>query len=219
MSALPLEGVRVLDLSRIIAGPNCTMQLADMGAEVIKVEVPGSGDDSRRMKPPEVGGEGHFYLAFNRNKKSIAIDMKTDAGRDLVLKVAASSDVFVENFRPGVAKRLGVDYETLRELNPRLVYCCLRLRTGRHDVGPTGPRSRLSGGNGADVALRRDRRIADAPPALNHRLVHQSLRIYGGLRRRGRSKGDRDRTAYRCVVDGRRNFGSRQCSAILFHQR
>ncbi|MAW54461.1 MAG: formyl-CoA transferase, partial [Rhodospirillaceae bacterium] len=123
MSALPLEGVRVLDLSRIIAGPNCTMQLADMGAEVIKVEVPGSGDDSRRMKPPEVGGEGHFYLAFNRNKKSIAIDIKTDAGRDLVLKMAASSDVFVENFRPGVAKRLGVDYETLRELNPRLVYC------------------------------------------------------------------------------------------------
>ena len=123
MSALPLEGVRVLDLSRIIAGPNCTMQLADMGAEVIKVEVPGSGDDSRRMKPPEVGGEGHFYLAFNRNKKSIAIDMKTDAGRDLVLKMAATSDVFVENFRPGVAKRLGVDYETLRALNPRLVYC------------------------------------------------------------------------------------------------
>ena len=125
MSALPLEGVRVLDLSRIIAGPNCTMQLADMGAEVIKVEVPGSGDDSRRMKPPEVGGEGHFYLAFNRNKKSIAIDMKTDAGRDLVLKMAASSDVFVENFRPGVAKRLGVDYGTLRELNPRLVYCSI----------------------------------------------------------------------------------------------
>lgn len=120
---LPLEGVRVIDLSRIIAGPNCTMQLGDMGAEIIKVEVPESGDDSRRMKPPEVGGEGHFYLAFNRNKKSIAIDMKTDAGRKLVLQMAAASDVFVENFRPGVAKRLGVDYETLRELNPSLVYC------------------------------------------------------------------------------------------------
>lgn len=120
---LPLEGVRVLDLSRIIAGPNCTMQLGDLGAEIIKVEVPGSGDDSRRMKPPEVGGEGHFYLAFNRNKKSIAVDMKTEAGRDLVLRMAAVSDVFVENFRPGVAKRLGVDYETLCDLNPRLVYC------------------------------------------------------------------------------------------------
>ncbi len=123
MPHLPLEGVRVLDLSRIIAGPNCTMQLGDLGAEIIKVEVPESGDDSRRMKPPEIGGEGHFYLAFNRNKKSIAIDMKSDAGRDLVLKLAAKSDVFVENFRPGVARRLGVGYDTLRELNPSLVYC------------------------------------------------------------------------------------------------
>ncbi len=123
MPHLPLEGVRVLDLSRIIAGPNCTMQLGDLGAEIIKVEVPESGDDSRRMKPPEVGGEGHFYLAFNRNKKSIAVDMKSDTGRDIVLKLAAKSDVFVENFRPGVAKRLGVGYDTLRELNPSLVYC------------------------------------------------------------------------------------------------
>ncbi len=120
---LPLEGIRVLDLSRIIAGPNCTMQLADMGAEVIKVEIPGSGDDSRRMKPPEVGGEGHFYLAFNRNKKSVAVDMKSEAGRDLILRLAAVSDVFVENFRPGVTKRLGIDYETLSEKFPRLVYC------------------------------------------------------------------------------------------------
>lgn len=123
MTHLPLEGVRVLDLSRIIAGPNCTMQLADLGAEVLKVEVPGSGDDSRRMKPPEIGGEGHFYLAFNRNKKSIAIDMKTDAGRGLVQRLAAKSDVFIENFRPGVAKRLGVGYDKLRELNASLVYC------------------------------------------------------------------------------------------------
>ena len=99
------------------------MQLGDLGAEIIKVEVPESGDDSRRMKPPEIGGEGHFYLAFNRNKKSIAIDMKSDAGRDLVLKLAAESNVFVENFRPGVARRLGVGYDTLRKLNPSLVYC------------------------------------------------------------------------------------------------
>ena len=120
---LPLSGVRVLDLSRIIAGPNCTMQLADLGAEVIKIEIPNSGDDSRRMKPPEVGGEGHFYLAFNRNKKSIAIDMKAKAGLDLVLRLAATSDVFVENFRPGVTERLGLDYETLHTKFPNLVYC------------------------------------------------------------------------------------------------
>ena len=199
MSALPFEGVRVLDLSRIIAGPNCTMQLADMGAEVIKVEVPGSGDDSRRMKPPEVGGEGHFYLAFNRNKKSIAIDMKTDAGRDLVLKMAASSDVFVENFRPGVAKRLGVDYETLRELNPRLVYC---------SVSAYGQEGMMSDRPGLDPVFQAEMG-----------LITLCGEIDVGLRRGGRSKGDRDRTAYRCVVDGRRDFGSRQCSAILFYQR
>ncbi len=122
---LPLEGVRVLDLSRIIAGPNCTMQLADMGAEVIKIEAPDGGDDSRQMKPPEVGGEGHFYLAFNRNKQSVVIDMKSAAGRGLIHRLAALSDVMVENFRPGVAARLGVDYEAIRAINPRLVYCSI----------------------------------------------------------------------------------------------
>jgi crotonobetainyl-CoA:carnitine CoA-transferase CaiB-like acyl-CoA transferase len=120
---LPLEGIRVLDLSRIIAGPNCTMQLGDMGAEVIKIEAPGDGDDSRRMKPPEVGGEGHFYLAFNRNKKSVVIDMKAPAGRDLIHRLAAESDVMVENFRPGVTARLGIDYEAIKAINPKLIYC------------------------------------------------------------------------------------------------
>ena len=120
---LPLEGVRVLDLSRIIAGPNCTMQLADMGAEVIKIENPDGGDDSRGMKPPEIGGEGHFYLAFNRNKKSVAIDMKAPAGLKLIYQLIKRSDVMVENFRPGVTTRLGVDYGTVSKLNPSLIYC------------------------------------------------------------------------------------------------
>lgn len=130
---LPLRGVRVLDLSRIIAGPNCTMQLADMGAEVIKIEMPGSGDDSRRMKPPEAGGEGHFYLAFNRNKKSVAVDMKSAQGLDLIHRLAAVSDVLVENFRPGVMQRLGLDYAAMREKYPRLVYCSVSA------YGQTGP--------------------------------------------------------------------------------
>ena len=130
---LPLQGVRVLDLSRIIAGPNCTMQLADMGAEVIKIEMPGSGDDSRRMKPPEAGGEGHFYLAFNRNKKSVAVDMKSEQGLALIHRLAAVSDVLVENFRPGVMERLGLDYASMHEKYPRLIYCSVSA------YGQTGP--------------------------------------------------------------------------------
>ena len=122
---LALDGLRVVDFSHFIAGPLATMFLADMGAEVIKVENPDGGDDSRQMKPPEVGGEGHFYLAFNRNKKSIAIDMKAPAGLDLVHRLAAQSDVLVENFRPGVTARLGVDYATISKLNARLIYCSI----------------------------------------------------------------------------------------------
>ncbi len=121
--APPLSGIRVLDLSRIIAGPNCTMQLADLGAEVIKVERPGHGDDTRNMRPPDANGEAHFYLAYNRNKKSIVIDMQAEAGRELIHQLAAKSDVMIENFRPGVVKRLGIDYETMAKGNPGLIYC------------------------------------------------------------------------------------------------
>ncbi len=123
--APPLTGIRILDLSRIIAGPNCTMQLADLGAEVIKVERPGHGDETRNMRPPDANGEAHFYLAYNRNKKSIAIDMQSEAGRELINQLAAKSDVMIENFRPGVVKRLGIDYETMKEINPSLVYCSI----------------------------------------------------------------------------------------------
>ncbi len=123
--APPLTGIRILDLSRIIAGPNCTMQLADLGAEVIKVERPGHGDETRNMRPPDANGEAHFYLAYNRNKKSIAIDMQSEAGRELINQLAAKSDVMIENFRPGVVKRLGIDYEAMKEINPGLVYCSI----------------------------------------------------------------------------------------------
>ncbi|MBU8933518.1 MAG: CoA transferase [candidate division Zixibacteria bacterium] len=122
---LPLTDYRVLDLSRILAGPYCTMILGDQGAEVIKVERPGSGDDTRTWGPPFSGGESAYYLCCNRNKKSIVVDLKNPAGLDLIRELACVSDVFVENFTPGLTKHFGLDYETLRKLNPRLVYASI----------------------------------------------------------------------------------------------
>jgi formyl-CoA transferase len=122
---LPLSGYRILDLSRILAGPFCTMILGDQGAEVIKVERPGVGDDTRTWGPPFSGGESAYYLCCNRNKKSVVIDLKDAEGQGLVRELAKTSDVFVENFTPGLTKRFGLDYDTLRELNPRLVYASI----------------------------------------------------------------------------------------------
>jgi formyl-CoA transferase len=118
----PLSGVRVLDLSRILAGPYCTMLLGDLGADVIKVERPGAGDDTRTWGPPFAGGESAYYLCCNRNKRSISIDLKNPRGVELVREIAKVSDVLVENFTPGLMKRFGLDYDTLKQLNPRLVY-------------------------------------------------------------------------------------------------
>lgn len=114
-----LEGIRVLDMSRVLAGPFCSMILADLGAEVIKVETPW-GDDSR-MFGPFYGEHSAYYRLFNRSKKGITVDLKTDQGRDTILGLAARSDVVVENFRPGVMGRLGISAQTLREINPRLI--------------------------------------------------------------------------------------------------
>ena len=122
---LPLQGYRVLDLSRILAGPYCTMILGDQGAEIIKVERPGTGDDTRTWGPPFAGGESAYYLCCNRNKKSIAVDLKAKQGRELVQELAKTSDVFIENFTPGLTKKLGLGYETLRKINPRLVYASI----------------------------------------------------------------------------------------------
>jgi len=121
----PLSGYRVLDLSRILAGPYCTMILGDQGAEVIKVERPGTGDDTRTWGPPFAGGESAYYLCANRNKKSIVVDLKQSAGVEVVRELAANSDVLVENFTPGLMARFGLDYESLREINPRLVYASI----------------------------------------------------------------------------------------------
>ena len=138
-TTLPLAGIRVLDLSRIIAGPNGTMQLADLGAEVIKIESPEGGDDARRMKPPEMGNESAFFLAFNRNKKSVVLNLKSDAGQALFHRMVEKAHVVVENFRPGVTARLKVDYPTLSAINPQLVYCSVSA------YGQTGPMSQRPG--------------------------------------------------------------------------
>lgn len=131
---LPLEHIRVCDLSRILSGPFCTMTLGDMGAEVIKVEPP-LGDDTRRWGPPFVSGESAYFLSVNRNKKSIVLDLKTGAGKTALQKLILKSDVLIENFRTGTLARLGFGYESASKLNPRLIYCSI---TG---YGQTGPRA------------------------------------------------------------------------------
>ncbi len=121
-NAKPLHGLRVLDLSRILAGPLAAMWMADLGAEVIKVERPGNGDETRRWGPPFVGGESAYFLCVNRGKLGIALDFATDAGRGVLRSLVQTSDVVVHNFLPETAAKLGLGYESLRELNPRLVY-------------------------------------------------------------------------------------------------
>jgi crotonobetainyl-CoA:carnitine CoA-transferase CaiB-like acyl-CoA transferase len=120
----PLEGVRVLDLSRVLAGPFASQMLADMGAEVIKVEPPLSGDDTR-LFPPMREGVSHYFLSVNRSKKSIVVDLKSPAGAALIKDLAAACDVLIENYRPGVMDRLGLGYEVLSQINPRLIYCAI----------------------------------------------------------------------------------------------
>lgn len=137
--ARPLEGMVVLDATQIMAGPFCTLLLADMGADVIKVERPDGGDDTRRMGPPFVAGESAAFLAMNRNKRSLALDLKREEGRDLFRRLARRADVLVENFRPGTMEKLGLGYEALCEIHPGIIYCSVS------GFGRTGP-YRLRGG-------------------------------------------------------------------------
>jgi crotonobetainyl-CoA:carnitine CoA-transferase CaiB-like acyl-CoA transferase len=125
VSAPPLAGIRVADLSRVLAGPYCTMMLADLGADVVKVERPGDGDETRSWGPPYAGGEAAYFLAVNRTKRSIAVDLKRPEGRELVLELCARADVVVENFRPGIAARLGLGADAVQARNPRAVYCSI----------------------------------------------------------------------------------------------
>ncbi len=139
MSAGALDGIRVIDFTRVLAGPYCTMMLGDLGAEVIKVEQPGSGDGTRQWGPPWVGEESAYFLSTNRNKKSVTLNLKHKEGQRLVHELIASADVLVENFRPGTTARLGLDYEKLAADHPSLIYCSI---TG---YGKTGPYSERSG--------------------------------------------------------------------------
>src|SRR5215212_8677314 len=129
----PLADIRVLDLSRVLAGPYCSMMLGDMGASVIKVEQPGSGDDTRSWGPPFAEGESAYYLAVNRNKRSVTLNLKDPRGQRIARELASQSDIVIENFKLGTLEKLGLGYEQLRETNPRLIFCSIS------GYGPDGP--------------------------------------------------------------------------------
>src|ERR1700741_4278431 len=134
----PLAGVRIVDFTRVIAGPLCTQILSDMGAEIIKIENPDGGDDTRKGAGPRAGGEtgeSHFFMTFNRGKKSVALDFTKPDGQKVVHKLLEKADVVIQNFRPGVLKRYGLDYASLHQKNPRLIYLSISA------YGQTGPLS------------------------------------------------------------------------------
>jgi crotonobetainyl-CoA:carnitine CoA-transferase CaiB-like acyl-CoA transferase len=130
----PLDGITIIDLTRVLSGPYCTMLLADMGARVIKVEQPGKGDDTRHWGPPFAAGESAYFLSINRNKESLTLDFKKPEGHRALEQLIAKADVVVENFRPGTLAKLGLDFATLAATHPRLVYCSIS------GFGQTGPR-------------------------------------------------------------------------------
>jgi formyl-CoA transferase len=130
---LPLDGIRVVDLTRVMTGPYCTMMLGDLGADVIKIELPGKGDDTRAWGPPFDDGESVYYLSINRNKRSIALDLKSEQGCDALWRLIERADVVVENFSPGTADRLGFGYDAVKERSPNIVYASIS------GFGQTGP--------------------------------------------------------------------------------
>lgn len=129
----PLEGIRVLDLTRALAGPFCTLMLGDYGADVIKIEIPGAGDDTRHWGPPFVGEESAYFLSINRNKRSLTLNFKDPEAIKIFLRLVENAAVVVENFTPGVMARFGLDYETVKGVNPKIVYCSIS------GFGQTGP--------------------------------------------------------------------------------
>jgi crotonobetainyl-CoA:carnitine CoA-transferase CaiB-like acyl-CoA transferase len=148
----PLEGIRILDLTRVLSGPYCTMLLGDLGAEVIKVERPGEGDDTRSFAPPFQGDQAAYFLSINRNKKSITLDMKSEQGKEILWRLLDLSDVLVENFRPGAMERLGFGYEAVTNRRPAIIYCSI---SGFGDGGPQKDRP------GYDVIVQGEAGIMD----------------------------------------------------------
>jgi crotonobetainyl-CoA:carnitine CoA-transferase CaiB-like acyl-CoA transferase len=132
----PLSGTRVIDLTRALAGPYCTLLLGDMGADVIKIELPGTGDETRQWGPPFIAGESSYFMSVNRNKRSVTLDLKSAPGLEALRRLVKSADVLVENFRPGTMDRLGLGYEQACQLNPSLVFCAVS------GFGQTGPRAK-----------------------------------------------------------------------------
>ncbi|MGE0812199.1 MAG: CaiB/BaiF CoA transferase family protein [Vicinamibacterales bacterium] len=130
----PLRGITILDFTRVLSGPYCTMALGDLGARVIKLEHPARGDDTRRWGPPFLGEESAYFLSVNRNKESVAVDFKTPGGREVVGRLLETADVVVENFRPGTLDDIGLDAASVRARHPRIVYCSIS------GYGQTGPR-------------------------------------------------------------------------------
>ncbi|MEE8305130.1 MAG: CoA transferase [Candidatus Tectomicrobia bacterium] len=135
----PLDGVKVLDLTRVLAGPYCTMLLGDMGADVIKVERPGAGDDTRAFGPPFLNGESAYFLSINRNKRSLTLNLKHDKALEIMRRLLETADVVVENFRPGTMESFGFGYEAVQAFNPRLIFCSIS------GYGHSGPDAKLPG--------------------------------------------------------------------------
>jgi crotonobetainyl-CoA:carnitine CoA-transferase CaiB-like acyl-CoA transferase len=157
----PLAGTTVLDLTRVLSGPYCTMLLADMGARVIKVEQPGKGDDTRAWGPPFVAGESAYFLSINRNKESVTLDFKQPAGRALLDRLIGRADVLVENFRPGAMGRLGLDYDALSKHHTALVYASI---SGFGQHGPKRDRPGYDAVVQAEGGLMSVTGAADGPP-------------------------------------------------------
>ena len=134
-----LEGMKVLDCSQILAGPFCSMLLADMGADVVKIEKPSGGDDTRRFGPPFINSESAAFLAINRNKRSLVLDFKQENGVAIMKKMVKDSDVIIENYRTGAMDRNGLGYEELKKINPKLIYCSIS------GFGRTGPYAKRGG--------------------------------------------------------------------------
>jgi crotonobetainyl-CoA:carnitine CoA-transferase CaiB-like acyl-CoA transferase len=158
---LPLDGFRILDLTRFLSGPYCTMVLAELGADVVKIEQPVTGDDSRRMAP-KINGESYPFAMPNRSKRSVSLDLKTERGLEVFHRLVESADVVIENFRPGVAKRLGIGYDDLRAVRPDLIYCSI---SGFGQTGPYKTRPGFDIMAQGTVGFLRMTGAPDGPPA------------------------------------------------------